>query len=234
MPTLSLENQVSLVTGARRGIGEARALVFAEAGADVIICDWVTKTGELDAVAEKIENFGRRALAVHADVKKKADIEHLIKKTMDTFGRINILVNKARVGDNGRSLEPEDFDLEASKVYAVEMMAKLVESAAIVHLDEEAWDEVFENNLKSCLLCSKAVPPIMMNQKKGNIINISSVRAFVRGTGAMTNYAITKKAMLMLTEGLAADLARYNIRVNAIGPGGIKTEMMRHTFANPV
>jgi len=85
---------------------------------------------------------------------------------MDTFGRINILVNKARVGDNGRSLEPEDFDLEASKVYAVEMMAKLVESAAIVHLDEETWDEVFENNLKSCLLCSKAVPPIMIIRKK--------------------------------------------------------------------
>jgi len=80
MPTLSLENQVALVTGARRGIGEVRALVFAEAGVDVVVCDWVTETGELDAVAEKIENFGRRALAIHADVKKRTDIERFIKK----------------------------------------------------------------------------------------------------------------------------------------------------------
>ncbi|HEY91441.1 MAG TPA: SDR family oxidoreductase [Dehalococcoidia bacterium] len=232
-PSLSLDGQVALVTGARRGIGEACALTFAGAGADIAICDWVTSTGELDAVAAKIQKLGRRSLAMHADVKKGEDVARLVAGVMEKFGRIDILVNNAGVGDGGRSTEPEDFDLETSRARVAERIELMKESAAILHLDEQAWDAVFENNLKSCLLCSKAVAPVMIKQNKGNIINISSVRAFATGRGAMTNYAITKRGMVMLTEGLAADLARFKIRVNAIGPGGIETEMMRFAWADP-
>lgn len=233
IPSLSLDGKVALVTGARRGIGEACALVFAEAGADVAICDWVTDTGELAEAANKIQRLGRRCLSVHADVKNRAEVEELVKQVMAKFGTIDILVNNAGVGDGGRSTEPDEFDLEKARASIAERTARLADSASIVHLDEEAWDKVFDNNLKSCLLCSKIVAPVMMKQKRGNIINISSVRAYARGRGALTAYAISKRGMVMLTEGLAADLAKYNIRVNAIAPGGIETEMMRIYWAIP-
>jgi NAD(P)-dependent dehydrogenase (short-subunit alcohol dehydrogenase family) len=224
---------VALVTGARRGIGEACALVFAEAGADVAVCDWVTDTDELAEVASKIERLARRSLAVHADAKNKAEVEQLVQKVLAKFGTIDILVNNAGVGDGGHSTEPNEFDLEKARASIAERTALLADSASIVHLDEEAWDKVFDNNLKSCLLCSKIVAPIMIKQKRGTIINISSVRAYARGRGALTAYAISKQGMVMLTEGLAADLAKYNIRVNAIAPGGIETEMMRIYWAIP-
>jgi len=233
VPSLSLSGQVAMVTGARRGIGEACALVFAEAGADVAICDWVTDTGELTRVADKIEKLGRRCLAAHTDAKNKVEIDELVKKVLTEFGTIDILVNNAGVGDGGRTTEPDEFDVEESKTRLAERESLLSESAMIVNLDETAWDMVFDNNLKSCVLCSKAVAPVMMKQKRGNIINISSVRADARGRGALTAYAISKRDMIMVTEGLAADLAKYNIRVNAIAPGGIETEMMRVYWAIP-
>jgi len=232
-PSLSLSGQVALVTGARRGIGEACALVFAEAGADIAICDWVTDTGELAQVSDNIEKLGRRCLAVHADAKNKTQIDELIEKVLTEFGTIDILINNAGVGDGGRTTEPNEFDVEESRARVTEREKILAESAMIVDLDEVTWDLVFDNNLKSCLLCSKAVAPVMIKQNRGNIINISSVRADVRGRGALTAYAISKKDMIMVTEGLAADLAKYNIRVNAIAPGGIETEMMRFYWAVP-
>ncbi|HEX9976248.1 MAG TPA: SDR family NAD(P)-dependent oxidoreductase, partial [Dehalococcoidales bacterium] len=162
IPSLSLAGKVALVTGARRGIGEACALVFAEAGADVAICDWITDTGELAEVANKIKRLGCRCLAIHADVKNKAEVEELVKQVLAKFGTIDILVNNAGVGDSGRSTEPDEFDLEKTKASIMQRMALLADSASIVHLDEEAWDRVFDNNLKSCLLCSKAVAPVMI------------------------------------------------------------------------
>ena len=233
IPSLSQKGKVALVTGARRGIGEACALVFAEAGADVAICDWVTDTGELAEVADKIEKLGCRSLTVQADAKNKAEVEQLVQKVLAKFGAIDILVNNAGVGDGGHSTEPNEFDPEKARASIAERAAFLADSAMIVRLDEEAWDRVFDNNLKSCLLCSKIVAAIMIKQKGGNIINISSVRAYARGRGALTAYAISKQGMVMLTEGLAADLAKYNIRVNAIAPGGIETEMMRIYWAIP-
>ncbi len=233
IPSLSLASKVALVTGARRGIGEACALVFAEVGADIAICDWATDTGELAEVANKIKRLGRRCLAINADVKNKVEVEELVKQVLAKFGTVDILVNNAGVGDSGRSTEPDEFDLEKTRASITQRMALLADSASIVHLDEEAWDRVFDNNLKSCLLSSKAVAPVMIKQKRGNIINISSVRAAARGRGALTAYAISKQGMVMLTEGLAADLAKYNVRVNAIAPGGIETEMMRVYWAIP-
>ena len=233
IPSVSLEGQVALVTGARRGIGEACALVFAEAGADVAICDWVVETGELAAVAEKIDRLGQRSLAVKADAKNRTDIDILVQRVVDELGTIDILVNNAGVGGGGRSPEPTDFNSDEMAKRMEERMARMQSGAMITELDEESWDKTFENNLRSCLLCSKAVAKIMVERKKGNIINITSVQAFSRGFGALSAYSISKRDIVMLTEGLAADLGRHNIRVNAIAPGGIQTEMMRYIWAFP-
>lgn len=233
IPSVSLEGKVALVTGGRRGIGEACALVFAEAGADVAVCDWVVETGELEAVAEKIKKLGQRSMAIKADAKNKSDIDSLVQKVVTELGAIDILVNNAGVADGGQSTEPADFDLEAARARMAERMALLETSAAVIELDNEAWDKVLENNLKSVLLCSQAAARVMVQQKRGNIINIASVRAFARGSGAMAAYSISKRGIVMLTEGLAADLAKYGIRVNAIAPGAIETEMMRFAWSDP-
>ncbi len=232
IPGTSLKGQVALVTGGRRGIGEACALIFAEAGADVVVCDWISDTGEMDAVARKIGDMGRKSLAVHADCKNPRDVEQLVKKVVLEFGRIDILLNNAGVGDSGNNVEKTSYDPEAWQKRMNDRLARLATNAAITDVDINAWDSVLENNVKSMLLCSQAVAPIMVQQKYGNIISISSVRASARGRGAATNYAISKRMMLMLTEGMAADLARFNIRVNAISPGGIITEMMRYVWAD--
>jgi len=233
IPSTSLKGQVALVTGGRRGIGAACALLFAEAGADVAIGDWISNTGEMEEVAKKIRQMGRKALAVHADCKIPGDVENLVNKTMHEFGRIDILLNNAGVGDGGNNVEKTDYDPAVWLQRMNNQMARLATNTAIADIDLTAWDKVMENNVKSMLLCSKAVVPIMVKQKYGNIISISSVRASARGRGAATNYAISKRMMLMLTEGLAAALGRFNIRVNAISPGGIITEMMRYVWDNP-
>jgi 3-oxoacyl-[acyl-carrier protein] reductase len=112
-------------------------------------------------------------------------------------------------------------------------MARIQSGAMILETDEEEWEQTLANNLKSCYLCSRAVTKIMVERKKGNIINISSVMAYAQGRSLMSPYSISKRGMNMLTEGLASDLAKYNIRVNGIAPGGIRTEMMRYVWAIP-
>ena len=97
IPSLSLEGKVAIVTGGRRGIGEAIALAFAEAGADLVICDRVIKGGELQAVAEEIQRLGQRSLAIQADIAHKVDVDNLVQKVMDEFTDIDILVNNAGI-----------------------------------------------------------------------------------------------------------------------------------------
>ena len=230
IPSLSMEGKVVLVTGARRGIGGACALLFAEAGADVAVCDWVVDTGELKAVADTIRGLGRRSLDLKTDVTRKSDVEDLVQRVVDEWGTIDILINNAGTG-SGTSPEPENY--KANRARVAKMMAHRVGSASILHADEQMWDKVMSTNLKSCLLCSQAAARIMTEQKKGNIINIASVMAFGKGLSLLNPYSISKRGMVMLTEGLAADLARFNIRVNAIAPGGIETELMRYVWAEP-
>jgi len=197
IPSLSLEGKTAIVTGARRGIGEATALAFAEAGADVAISDWVVEDGELAAVADKIEKLGRRSLAVQADVSRKADVDNLVQRVMDEFGTIDILANNAGIASGTPLLE----------------------------MGEDEWDSVIDVHLKGCYLCSQAVGKIMVEQKRGNIINIASVEG-VRSVRRSANpYPGAKAGIMLLTRGMAWELGPYNIRVNAIAPGAIKTGM---------
>lgn len=201
--TFSLNNKVALITGARRGLGKAFALGMAEAGADVAICDMVAG-GELESVAKEIKKMGRDSLAVQADVTQKADVDNLVKRTIEKFGTIDILVNNAGVDSKPRILETS----------------------------EEEWDRIMDINLKSTLLCSQAVSRGMIEHKKGSIINISSCTG-IRGFGGRNTYNISKAGVIMLTKVMARDLGKYNVRVNAIAPSMVRTPLTEEILSDP-
>jgi len=202
----SLSGKVAIITGASRGIGQAIALGFAEAGADLAISSRNKKPPELEKVGEQIRALGRRVLVVPAHVGKKEEVENLVRKTLAEFGHIDILVNNAG----------------ANPVLS-----------SMADLDEEAFDKVLEVNLKGAFLMSKAVAREMMPRRSGKIINISSIsglRARADRTGA---YCISKAAMNMMTQVMARELASYNILVNAIAPGSIRTDFSRVNWTDP-
>lgn len=203
-PNFSLAGKVALVTGARRGIGKAVALAFAEAGADVAICDLVVEDGQLEAAAKEIQQRGRRSVAVQADVTRQADVVNLVKKVEDEIGVIDILFNN--VGISG--------------------------GPPLIEQSEEQWDKVIDTDLKSCYLCCKAVLKGMVERRKGNIISVASA-AGIRGFSERNAYNIAKAGVIMLTKVLARDLGKYNIRVNAIAPTMVKTEMIRELLEDP-
>ena len=204
LPSLLLPGKVAIITGGRRGIGRAIALALAEAGADIAICDRVIEDGELKAVAEEIQRLGRRSLAVQADITKKADVDGLVQRVMGEFGAIDILVNNA----------------------AINIKAPLLE------LREDGWDRVIDTDLKGYYLCSQAVGKIMVDQKRGNIINIASTAA-IKAAVEMGAYCIAKAGVVMLTKVLALELAKYHIRVNAIAPYMVKTKFSQPLWSDP-
>ena len=203
VPNLSLAGKVAIVTGGSRGIGKAIALIFAEAGADVVVCSR-DLDGKLGPAAEEIRGLGRRSLAVVADITQKAAVDNLVQRTMDEFGTIDILVNNAGT----------------------------VIRASLLEHSEEDWDKVMDTNLKGSYLCSRAVAKIMMDQKRGNIISIASVRGIV-GSAGRVSYSVSKAGVIMLTRVLALEFASYNIRVNAIAPGWIRTELTEPLYSDP-
>jgi 3-oxoacyl-[acyl-carrier protein] reductase len=231
IPGLSLEGQVAIVTGARRGIGKATALVLAEAGANVAICDLVADSGELDSVAEAIKKMGRRVLACKTDAKSKSDISSFVERVVDELGTIDILVNNAGIGAGTGPPEPDKWDEQQE--HREERMAWLNDNPRIGMFQEEDWDAVLGTNLKSVLLFTQAVSDFMVKKRKGAVVNVASVVAFARGPSNLSAYNISKRGIVNLTRGLAADLGRFGIRVNAIAPGGIETEMMRYIWGVP-
>jgi dehydrogenase/reductase SDR family protein 4 len=193
LPDFTLDGKVALVTGAKRGIGKAIALTFAEAGANVVICGRTLP--DLESVAEEIRALGRNSLAVKTDVTVKSEVQSLVDRTVKEFGTIDILVNNA-------------------VVYA---------AGPLVELSEEDWDNTVGIGLKGYYLCSQAVAPVMMEKRQGSIINMSST-AGIRPTGRQGAYSVIKAGGIMMTKLLAAELAEYNIRVNALAPTVVKTE----------
>ena len=194
IPNFMMTDKVALITGGRTGIGRALAIAFAEAGADVAICSRAIESGELEAAAGEIRKFGRRALAIKADVSNKADVEYMVKKTVAELGNIDILINNAGIIVWGSLLEAE----------------------------EETWDRIIDTNLKGPYLCSQAVGRLMVEQKKGVIINIASTGG-LRPAMNRTAYSVSKAGLIMLTRVLARELGSYNIRVNAIAPWIVET-----------
>jgi dehydrogenase/reductase SDR family protein 4 len=193
LPDFSLDGKVALVTGAKRGIGKAIALTFAEAGANVVVCGRTLP--DLESVAEEIRALGRNSLAVRTDVTVKSEVQSLLDRIVKEFGTIDILVNNA-------------------VVYA---------AGTLVELSEEDWDNTVGIGLKGYYLCSQAVAGLMMEKRQGSIINMSST-AGIRPTGRQGAYSVIKAGGIMLTKLLAAELAEYSIRVNALAPTVVKTE----------
>jgi len=194
---------VAIVTGGRRGIGRAIALALAGAGADVSLGDRVGDDGQLEAVAAEVRKSGRRALTIQADVTRKAEVDALVQKTLAEFGAIDILVNNA----------------------AMNIRAPLLE------LKEEGWDKVIDTDLKGYYLCAQAAGRVMVEQKRGNIINIASTAAMYTAP-EMGAYCIAKAGVVMLTRILAVELADYNIRVNAVAPSMVKTKFSQPLWAD--
>jgi NAD(P)-dependent dehydrogenase (short-subunit alcohol dehydrogenase family) len=198
--SFSFQGKVAIVTGSRRGIGRAIALAFAEAGADVAVCDLVIEDGELQAVADEIKKLGRRSLAVQTDVTQKAQVDDLVKRVVDEFGTIDIMVNCVGVPDPG--------------------------AHTLIDIPEDTWNKMIAINLNSVLFCSQAAGKVMVEQNnRGNIISLASQAAF-KSYPRGGVYSVSKAGVAMFTRVLARELAPYNIRVNAIAPSVVKTEFM--------
>ncbi|HBY95404.1 MAG: glucose 1-dehydrogenase [Ardenticatenaceae bacterium] len=199
---LSLEGKVALVTGGSRGIGEAIALTFADAGADVAISS--RKLPDLERVADQIRKMGCRALAVAAHNREPDDLRRLVDIVKAEFGRIDILVNNAATNPV---------------------------MAPIVDLEERVYDVIMDTNLKGYFLMSQMAARVMIEQRGGNIINISSVGGVSPDKG-LAPYCVSKAGINMLTRSLAVELGEYNIRVNAIAPGVVKTRFSQALWTN--
>jgi NAD(P)-dependent dehydrogenase (short-subunit alcohol dehydrogenase family) len=202
--SLSLAGEMAIITGGRQGIGKAIALAFAQAGADVAVCDVVTDDGQLMSVAEEIQKMGRRSLAIQADISKRSDVEKMVERVLQEFGTIDILLNNAGTAAPGPLLE----------------------------LPDDAWDRVMNVNLKGYYLCAQTVGKKMVERKKGVIICIASQYAFraVPGKGV---YCVSKAGVVMLARVLARELGNDGIRVNAIAPGLVRTDLSRNDWMDP-
>ncbi len=193
--TVDLTGQVALVTGASRGIGRAIAVQFARCGASVA---GVARTKEgLDATLAAIREAGGTAEGFAADVSKAEDVNRVVEQVEATFGgKIQVLVNNAGITKDGLFLRMED----------------------------DAWDAVLDTNLKGTFLFCRAVGALMMRQRYGRIINITSVSA-LRGNPGQANYAASKAGVIGLTRTIAKEIASRGVTVNAVAPGFITTDM---------
>ncbi|MBI4286470.1 MAG: 3-oxoacyl-ACP reductase FabG [Chloroflexi bacterium] len=200
----SLDGKVAIVTGGKKGIGRAIALALAEAGADVAVCGRTLTDGQLENAAADIRKLGRRSLSVKADITIRDDVEKLVERVVKEFGRIDILVNNA-----GMLLR-----------------------SPFLELSEADWDKVIDTDLKGYYFCCQVVGRRMVAQSGGNIINIASGLGSkpLAGTGV---YSIAKAGVLMMTRVLAIELAQYHIRVNAISPAMVKTDMSSYALLTP-
>jgi len=199
IPGSSLEGKVAIITGASRGIGNALANGFADAGAAVVLV--ARSPAELESTVREIESRGGEVLAVPTDVTDGAQVSQMVRRAMDAFGRIDVLINCAGGTGADRSIPLTD-------------------------MDEAIWDRIVDLNLKSVYLCCRAVGKIMAEQKSGSIVNFSSGAA-VHPVWGMTHYGSAKSGIVQLTRVLAVELGPYNVRVNAISPGLIDTATER-------
>lgn len=188
---MRLIDKVALVTGAGSGIGRAIAGLFAREGARIAAVDWAEASAQ-ETVA-RIGPAGGRAVAILADVSKPAEVEAAVAKTVEAYGRIDILVNNAAIAEGDDILE----------------------------FGEETWDRNLDVVLKSVFLCSRAVLPLMIEQKQGAIVNIASVNGL--GAYGEPAYSAAKAGVINLTQTMAVTYGQHQVRVNAICPGSIKT-----------
>lgn len=195
MINFDFTGKVALVTGASSGLGEQMAIALAEQGADVAII--ARRKERLESLAEKIKSLGRKCIPIKCDVTNEEDIKEAVKSCDMEFGKIDILVNCAGVCEYSQGVHD--------------------------HTTQQ-WDKVLDTDLKSVFLMTREVSNIMMREKYGRVINIASVGGIQAGPSQI-GYFAAKGGVVNLTKALAADMAPYNVCVNAIAPGVFDTEM---------
>jgi 3-oxoacyl-[acyl-carrier protein] reductase len=201
---VSLQGKVAIVTGAKGDIGKSISLLLAKSGADVVITDIHSGQAQLSAVAKKIRKMGVRCEVVTADISNSDDVDHLLGEVLNGFGAIDLLIN-------------------VTGIYI---------SNSILDFSEVERNALIDVNIKGVFLTCQAVAKIMIQQKSGNIITIASDSAInvAEGEGP---YCESKSGVVEFTKHLAKELGRYGIRVNAIEPGWIRTDMTEFVWADP-
>ena len=201
---MRLKDKVAIITGSARGMGRVFAKRFAKEGAKVTVCDIL----DCKPVAEEIKSAGGEVMALKTDVSNEKETAEMVKKTVDRFGRIDILVNNAAIIG---TIETKDFVKPVEKIVSAD------------------WDKILAVNIKGVFLCSKAVIPYMKKQGGGKIINMASTVAF-SGPPHFIHYTSSKGSVVTMTRALASALGEFNINVNAIAPGLVMTEAMQGAY----
>lgn len=193
-----LKGKVVIVTGARRGMGKSHALSFAKEGARIVVSD--ISLEDCQKVTEEINKMGGEAIAIKCDVSQKKEIEEMVKKTIEKWRKIDVLVNNAGICQFKPFLE----------------------------ITEEEWQRTLDINLKGYFLTAQACAKEMIKRKSGSIINIASIAMGQIGVGFpnLAHYSASKGGIVAMTETMALELAPYNIRVNVVSPGAIETPMI--------
>ena len=207
---MKLAGKVAIVTGSSRGIGKQIALAFAREGAAVAVVARSEKEGgklpgTIHQTAERIQALGGRALPIRTDITVDEDVQQMAQRTLDEFGRIDILVNDAAANFN----------------------------STVADLTIKRWDVMMRVNLRGTFICTKAVLPTMMAQRSGNIICMTSIAAKRMAPPGEVCYSITKAGIELFCWGLAQEVKEYNIAVNDLYPaGGVATDGFKEVFRN--
>jgi NAD(P)-dependent dehydrogenase (short-subunit alcohol dehydrogenase family) len=196
----SLTGRVVIVTGSASGLGCATAKLFAQAGASVVLAS--RRPQKLEIVADDIAAMGGTAFVVPTDVTVEVQVKALVERTLDRFGRIDVLVNNAGI----------------------------LTRTPVPDTTEDEWHALMDANLKGPFLCCKYSLPVMLKQGQGNIVNIASYLGQFAGSGNTPIYGVTKGGLIALTKALAVKYGPQQIRVNAIAPGFIKTDLNRNVI----
>lgn len=190
-----LSGKCAIITGASRGIGKAIALKLASLGANIVL-NYRSSEKEAMEVENKIKEMGVEVLSIKGDISKLEEVENLVMKAKEKFGTIDIMVNNAGI----------------------------TKDTLLLRMKEEDFDSVIDINLKGVFNCMKSITPIMIRQKHGKIINLSSVVG-ISGNAGQVNYAASKAGVIGMTKSLAKEVGSRGINVNAVAPGFIETDM---------
>jgi len=199
--SMLLENKVALITGGGSGIGRATALRFVQEGARVAICD-LDEAG-LEATRREAEQAGGQVVPLRGNVARREDVQRIVDAVLQKYARLDILINNAGITRDA--------------------LTARVKEGEIKFMSDEQWETVLDVNLKGTWLCSQIASVAMIQQKYGRIVNTASVAAL--GNVGQANYSASKAGVIGLTRTLALEWARFNIAVNCVAPGAVKTRM---------
>ena len=192
-----LDNKIALITGSSSGIG--KAVAFAKEGADLAInYPNDTQADNAAAVQQELETLGRRVVSIQADVSQEEDVQHLVNTTMQTYGRIDTLVNNAGIAS----------------------------ASTVGDMPVSMWDQMLAVNLRSVFLCTRLVLPIMYKQDYGKIISTASQLAYL-GQPGLSHYCAAKAAIIAFTRSLSKEIGTRNVNANCVGPGATQTPILK-------